>query len=101
VAYDNRLATDGGEWTVAWYGPESTTESKTRCYGDVLVELNRAGKEGWALIDVAALDAEGSGHTSFGRDWSLTRYTFRRSSPPPRRYLTVSPEQAVLADDGI
>ena len=73
-----------------WYGPNSTTESKTRSYGDVLVELNRAGSEDWELIDVAALDAEGSGHSSSGRDWSLTRYTFRRSLPSPRSYPQVS-----------
>jgi hypothetical protein len=73
------LATDSGEWTMTWHGPDSTTESKTSSYGDVLVELNRAGNEGWELIDVAALDAEGSGDSSSRRDWSLTRYTFRRS----------------------
>jgi hypothetical protein len=64
---------------MTWHGPDSTTESKTSSYGDVLVELNRAGNEGWELIDVAALDAEGSGDSSSRRDWSLTRYTFRRS----------------------
>jgi hypothetical protein len=79
VAHDSRLVTDGGEWTMTWYGPDSTTESKTRSYGDVLVALNRAGNEGWELIDAAALDAEGTGHSSSRRDWSLTRYTFRRS----------------------
>lgn len=83
VTYDSCLATDGGEWTIAWYRPKSTTESKTKSYDDVLVELNRAGKEGWKLVDVAALNTEGGGHTSFGRDWPLTRYTFRRSAPPP------------------
>lgn len=89
VSYDRRLATEGGEWTLAWYGPDVTTESSARTYGGVVAELNGAGKEGWELIDLAVSGAEGSGHTSSGRDWPLTSYTFRRSSPP-----ALSPGQA-------
>lgn len=55
VTHDSRPVTDGGEWTMTWYGPDSTTESKTKSYADVLVELNRAGKEGWELIGCSGL----------------------------------------------
>ena len=80
VTYDGRLAVEGGEWTITWYGPGVTTVSKSRSYADVVARLNGAGDADWDLVDVAALDDGGNGHLSLGRDWSLTRYTFRRPS---------------------
>ena len=46
----------------------------------MVAELNRAGAQGWELVDVASLHA-GSNRTvltSGTNDWSITRYTFRR-----------------------
>ncbi len=82
VSYSSRPAADGGEWTLTWYGRDSTTQSKTGSYADVLVELNAAGIEDWELIDVAASGADSSGRTPSGRDWALTTYTFRRPASP-------------------
>jgi hypothetical protein len=62
VAYDNRLAAGDARWTIAWHGPDGTTQETTGAYGDVVAELNRAGKEGWELVDVATLAAEDGGH---------------------------------------
>jgi hypothetical protein len=78
VTYDNRLAASGGKWTIDWHGPDATPQRTVEVYGEVVTELNRAGTKGWELGDVATLAAEHSGHFSEERDWSLTRYTFRR-----------------------
>ena len=58
-------------------GPDAATQSRARAYDQVAAELNHAGMQGWELIDVVTLDAGGSGR-SYGGDWSLARYTFRR-----------------------
>lgn len=79
VAYEGRLAPDTGGWTITWYEPDAITESDSRSYADVVETLNAAGNDGWELVDVAALDGSGTGHAFLRRDWSLTRYTFRRS----------------------
>jgi hypothetical protein len=49
-------------------------------YDDVVAELNRAGTEGWELVDVATLDTGNGGRSPDQEDWPLTRYTFRRPS---------------------
>ena len=77
VTHEDRLAASDN-WTIAWYGPDATTQDTAEVYGDVVAELNRAGTQGWELIDVAAMDAGDSRHLSGERDWSLTGYTFRR-----------------------
>jgi hypothetical protein len=78
VSYRNRLATDSGRWTIAWHGPDETTHDTAGAYDGVVAELNRAGTEGWELVDVATLDAGDGGCVPDRRDWSLTQYTFRR-----------------------
>ena len=78
VTYDNRLASGADKWTTAWHGPDATTKSTAGVYGEVIAELNRAGTEGWELVDIATLDDGDSERFSDERDWSLTRYTFRR-----------------------
>jgi hypothetical protein len=82
VTYDNSLAAGGGRWTIAWHGPDASTQDTAEAYDHVVGKLNRAGTEGWELVDVSALAAESSGHPSDKRDWSLTRYSFRRPSEP-------------------
>jgi hypothetical protein len=77
VTHEDRLAASGN-WTIAWYGPDATAQDTAEVYSDVVAELNRVGTQGWELVDVAAMDAGDSRHLSGERDWSLTRYTFRR-----------------------
>jgi hypothetical protein len=77
VTHEDRLAASDN-WTIAWYGPDATTQDTAEVYSDVVAELNRAGTLGWELVEVAAMDAGDSRHLSGERDWSLTRYTFRR-----------------------
>jgi hypothetical protein len=76
VTYE--IASRGGKWTIDWHGPDATTtHDKVEVYSDVVAELNRAGTQGWELADIATSTAEADS-PSTGRDWSLTRYTFRR-----------------------
>ena len=77
VTCDDRSAGRDDQWTITWYGPDAATQSRARAYDQVAAELNHAGMQGWELIDVVTLDAGGSGR-SYGGDWSLARYTFRR-----------------------
>lgn len=77
VTHEDRLAASDN-WTIAWYGPGATTQDTAEVYSDVVAELNRAGTQGWELVDVAAMDAGDNRHLSDQRDWSLTRYTFKR-----------------------
>ena len=81
VTRDLRL-TASGNWTIAWYGPDATTQDTAEIYSHVVAELNRAGTEGWELVNVAAMDAGDSGQRSGESDWSLTIYTFRRPHIP-------------------
>lgn len=82
VTYKNRSATDDATWEIAWHCPDVAIQDTAETYGDVVATLNRAGKGGWELRDVATLDAGDSGHLSGTKDWSLTRYTFRRLFDP-------------------
>ena len=75
VTHADRLVA-GDSWTIAWYGPDATKQDTAEVYSDVVAELNRAGTQGWELVDVAAMDAGDSRHLPGERDWSLTRYTF-------------------------
>jgi hypothetical protein len=78
VTYDGSHQ-DGSTWTIAWHGPDATKQDTAGVYGDVVAELNRAGSDGWELVDVAALEDD----RRFVDDgWSLTRYTFRRPYNP-------------------
>ena len=77
VTYEDRLAASGN-WTIAWYGPDASTQHTAEVYNNVVAELNNAGTQGWELVNVAVMDAGDSRHLSSERDWSLTRYTFRR-----------------------
>ena len=81
VTYDNRSEA-GGRWTMAWHGPDATTQDTAGVYGDVVAELNRAGTAGWELVDVTTLAAGDSSHFSDETNWSLTRYTFMRPYDP-------------------
>ena len=78
VRYDSRVAE--GQWTILWHGPDGSREDTAGVYDDVVAALNRAGTEGWELVDVAALDAGDNRQflSSAAGDWSITRYTFRR-----------------------
>ena len=78
VSYSNRLAADNGRRTIAWHGPDETTHDTAGAYDGVVAELNRAGTEGWELVNVATLDAGDGGRVPDQGDWSLTQYTFRR-----------------------
>ena len=76
VTRDDRLASSS--WMIAWYGPDTTTQDTAEVYSEVVAELNRAGTQGWELVNVVAMDAGDGRYLSGERDWSLTRYTFRR-----------------------
>ena len=91
VTLDDRLAVSGN-WTIAWYGPDATTQDTAEAYSDVVAELNRAGTQGWELVNVAAMDTGDSGHRSGERDWSLTSYTFRRVRRPQEVTAATSAE---------
>ena len=78
VSYSNRLAEDSGRWTIAWHGPDETTQDTAGAYDGVVAELNRAGTEGWELVNVATLNAGDGGRFPDQGDWPLTQYTFRR-----------------------
>jgi len=60
VRYDSRVA--AGQWTITWHGPDASRQDMTGFYGDVVAELNRAGTQGWELVDVAALDTDDNRH---------------------------------------
>src|SRR5690348_16344809 len=78
VRYENRLA--AAAWTITWHGPDASRQDTAGDYDGVVAELNRAGEQGWELVDVATWDA-GDNRTVLTKgtnDWSITRYTFRR-----------------------
>ena len=80
VRYENRLAS--APWTITWHGPNASSQDQDTAgdYDHVVAELNRAGAQGWELVDVASLHAGDNRTvlTSGTNDWSITRYTFRR-----------------------
>jgi hypothetical protein len=76
VTYDDRSVAGDDRWTVAWHGLDLPTHKAA--YDGVIAELNRAGSQGWELVDVADLGAGDSGRSPGQGDWSLTRYTLRR-----------------------
>jgi hypothetical protein len=82
VRYDSRAAE--GQWTILWHGPDGSREDTAGLYDEVVVALNRAGTDGWELVDVAALDAGDNRQflSSAAGDWSITKYTFRRPHDP-------------------
>jgi carbohydrate-binding DOMON domain-containing protein len=94
VTCNRRVATGADGWTITWYGPDVTAESGTKSYEDVVRKLNGVGEKGWELVDVAALNGGGTGHVSLKEDWSLTRYTFRRSSSMANREPTLTAERS-------
>jgi hypothetical protein len=78
VTYDNRLPAGDGEWKIAWHETGVPTHRTAGAYDGVVAELNRAGTQGWELVDVASLYVGDGVHSADQRDWLLTRYTFRR-----------------------
>jgi hypothetical protein len=99
VTYDNRLAADDRRWMTTWHGPDADMHATASSYSAVVAELNRAGTDGWELIDVAALAAADSGRFPDQRDWSLTRCTFRRPYEPAEGKVTdLNQAQGKFAD---